>query len=851
MLEVYAQKFVNALPYACACCKFVYNEQGDIVDSTFLELNPAFEAAFSVQGSALVHKRVSAFWADFDFDTALLFQKLTNDARVEWEDVYCKNNRRRYKLDVFMLESAVFAMQFQNAVKTKLSLSKLIHQEENGGVPIDLAFLFNSAQDCMFMAEYINGNFYYIYLNAAHEKLTGFHNDMITGKTPMEVWGEEQGHKLAAFYLQAIHQNENQIYKEVLIVGGKPYHFLTSLSLAIEAGRRYIIVSRKDITNYKQLEEHHLVLLSRLQSMFNDHIAKMLIIDPITGKILDANPAACQFYGYERMQLLNMNIQDINMLPADEVARQRKSAFERKKSHFIFPHRLSSGEIKIVENYACPIGTRESPQLFSIIFDVTDREAYRRNLFHEKELLNTTLKSIGDGVVTTDISGKITSLNSVAEEIVGWRNDEAYGMNFSDIFVLKNEETEELVESPVNKVMTTGKIIGLANHTVIVNRYGEKISIADSAAPIRNEEGKFFGVVMVFRDVRSEKAHQDEILYLSYHDALTGLYNRRFVETELKKLNIDRCVPVSVVMGDVNGLKITNDVFGHAIGDELLKNVSAVFKETCTSQDIVARWGGDEFLLILPNTPLEDAEHMIQKLRANLKQRKVGTFQLSVSLGCAARISADQKMEEIIRQAEEWMYHQKLLDSKSYRNAIINTLLATLYEKSMETEEHTKRLFKYCEAIGVKLKLSDKAMNELSLLSVLHDIGKVGIHQSILKKAGPLTPEEWNEMKKHPEIGYRITQNTPELSLVSEYILYHHERWDGSGYPKGLKGEEIPICCRILAVADAFDAMTNDRIYRKALGSNEAIDELLRFSGTQFSPQIVDIFIDILQKKRA
>lgn len=849
MLETYAEKFVNALPYACACCKFIYNEQGDIADSTFLEVNPAFEAIFNMQSSALVHKRTSVFWDDFDFDSALLFQKLVDNARVEWADVYCKRNRRRFNMDVFMLENAIFAIQFQDAIKAKLDLNKLIHQDKSADNPIDLEFLFNSTQDYMFMAEYIDGKFYYIYLNAAHEKLTGFQNQMIIGKTPTEVWGEAQGHHLAAFYSQAVHQNKNQIYEEVLTISGKPYYFLTSLSLAIEAGRRYIIVSRKNITQYKELEEHHLILLRRLQSMFNDHIAKMLITDPITGKILDANPAACQFYGYDRMQLLNMNTQNINMLPANEIARQRKYAFERKKAHFICPHRLSSGEIRIIEDYACPIGTTDAPQLFSIIFDVTDRETYRKNLFHEKELLNTTLKSIGDGVVTTDISGKITSLNSVAEEIVGWHNDEAYGMNFSDIFVLKNEETEELVESPVDKVMATGKIIGLANHTVIVNRYGEKISIADSAAPIKNEEGKFFGVVMVFRDVRSEKAHQDEILFLSYHDALTGLYNRRFVESELKKLNIDKNIPVSVVMGDVNGLKITNDVFGHAIGDELLKNVAAVFKETCTEQDIVARWGGDEFLLILLNNSLDDAERMIQTLRTNLKKRKVGTFQLSVSLGCAARNNVDQKMEDIIRQAEEWMYHQKLLDSKSYRNTIINTLLATLYEKSMETEEHTKRLFKYCEAIGKELKLSDKTMNELSLLSVLHDIGKVGIHQSILKKSGPLTPEEWNEMKKHPEIGYRITQNTPELSLVSEYILYHHERWDGTGYPKGLRGEEIPICCRILAVADAFDAMTNDRIYRKALGVSQAIDELLQYSGTQFSPQIVDIFIKILKEE--
>ena len=839
MTQQYAQKYIDSLPYAYACCKNVYDELDNVVDIIFVEINPAFESVFNAARGALIGKSVHGFLADFDFQPTGLFGKLVGSHCFETSEVYCKSTRGWFKLDILLLDRGVFAMQLQDITTEKQLLSSLIRQKDVGNTDIDLAFLFNSTQDCMFMAEYIDGDFYYIYLNAAHEKITGFQNHMIAGKTPVEVWGEKQGKKLAAFYLQAVSQNENHIYEEILNIGGKAYYFLTSLSVAKEGGHQYIIVSRKDITQYKMLEENHLVLLQRLQSMFDDHIATMLIIDPITGKILDANPSACKFYGYEKPQLLRMNIQDINVLPVQEIAKHGRAAYERKKQHFIFPHRLCSGEIRIVEVYSCPIGDKETPQLFSIIFDVTDRETYRKNLFYEKELLNTTLKSIGDGVVTTDVAGKITSLNTVAQEIVGYSNDEANGVYFSDIFVLQNEETEEPVESPVEKVLSTGKIIGLANHTIIINRYGEKISIADSAAPIKNEEGKIFGVVMVFRDVRAEKAHQNEILFLSYHDALTGLYNRRFVETELQRLNADNCVPVSVIMGDVNGLKITNDVFGHATGDELLKNVSAVFKETCMPNDIVARWGGDEFLLILTNKTIDYAGQIMEKLRSNFLNRKVGTFQLSVSLGCAERNSPTQRMEQVIRQAEEWMYHQKLLDSKSYRNTIINTLLATLYEKSMETEEHTKRLFRYCEAIGRELKLSEQSMNELSLLSVLHDIGKVAIHQSILKKPGPLTFDEWFEMKKHCEIGYRITQNTPELSLVSEYILHHHERWDGGGYPKGLKGQEIPICCRILAVADAFDAMTNDRIYRKALSRSEAIEELQKHAGTQFSPYIV------------
>ncbi|WP_206458218.1 PAS domain S-box protein [Anaerovorax sp. IOR16] len=851
MMERLSNLLIRQFPYAFACNRFVYDQNGKVVDSIFVELNPNFESTFEVSREALISASTSDFFKKLGIDDNELYDRLTKYKNAELKEVYFELQNEWYHLNAFIIDNDMFAILLRNITQEKLILSELMQQKkELEETRTNLDFVFNSTQDAMFMAEYKNNDFYYICLNAAHEKVTGLQNSDIIGKTPVEVWGEHDGRDLNEFYLQPIKENKNLILEETLHTNGRMYNFLTSLSLATESEHQYIIVSRKDITKYKELQENHLVLLQRLQSMFSDHIANMLIIDPITGRILDVNPSACDFYGYRKSELLRMNIQEINMLPAEETAKLRKSAFERKKEHFIFPHRLCSGEIRLVEVYSCPIGELEQPQLFSIIFDVTDRETYRKNLFREKELLNTTLKSIGDGVVTTDTNGKITSLNKVAEEIVGWSNDEAVGIDFEGVFILRNEETEELVENPIKKVLRTGKIIGLANHTFLINKNGQRITIADSAAPIKNEDGETFGVVMVFRDIRVEKAQQNKILFLSYHDALTGLYNRRFIEEEIRRLDYDRHIPISVVMGDVNGLKITNDVFGHKMGGELLKKVSEVFKETCDKDDIIARWGGDEFLLLLPNATIDYAERMIEKLKEKFKNKKAGTLHLSVSLGCAERTEKNQKLDYVIRQAEEWMYHQKLLEGKSYRNTIINTLLATLYERSMETEQHAKRLSKYCKAIGKELNLTDKAMNELSLLSLLHDIGKVGIHQSVLKKPGILTPEEWNEMKKHSEIGYRITQNAPELSLVSEYILFHHERWDGNGYPKGLKGEEIPIYCRILAVADAFDAMTNDRVYRKALSQEDAIKELIRHSGTQFSPDIVEIFVTVLQREQ-
>ncbi len=190
--------------------------------------------------------------------------------------------------------------------------------------------------------------------------------------------------------------------------------------------------------------------------------------------------------------------------------------------------------------------------------------------------------------------------------------------------------------------------------------------------------------------------------------------------------------------------------------------------------------------------------------------------------------------------------YQRLLDSNSYQIDITNTLLSMLYEKSSETGEHSKRMENYCYSIGKELQLSSKEMNELSLLTLLHDIGKLCINPNILQKPGSLTSVEWEEMKLHTELGCRIVQTIPGLARVADLILSHHEHWDGNGYPRGLKGEEIPLQCRILAVADAFDAMTNDRVYRKAMNREEAILEIERNAGTQFDPEITSLFIKII-----
>ncbi len=608
----------------------------------------------------------------------------------------------------------------------------------------------------------------------------------------------------------------------------------------------HLIFSRRKLREEKQRNQD---LAQRLRAMFDQHSALKVVIDAETRGIVDANPALCNYFGATRQEMLAQSMHDYNLLAPHVLDEQFRNTLDGEVMFSAAPHRLKNGDIKFLDVYASTIEDGGRKLVYAILFDSTDRERYRNELLQEKELLRTTLHSIGDGVVTTDNRGIITSMNSVAENLTGWDDGTAAGKFFTEVFVLRNEDTGEPVDNPIQKVFETGLVVGLANHTELKNRQGTCIPIADSAAPIKSEDGETLGVVMVFRDVSDEKEHSRQVEFLSYHDPLTGLYNRRYIEKMMDQLDAAENLPVSVIMADVNGLKITNDVFGHKAGDALLKNVADVMRKYCSEDNLIARWGGDEFMILMPETELRAAEILVKRLKDTHIEIEDSRLPFSLSLGCACKNSVKTGIQMAMQQAEENMYQQKLLDGKSFRNAIISTLLATLYEKSNETQEHSKRLERYCHAIGRELQLSSREMDELSLLALLHDIGKVSIHPNILKKPGPLTPAEWDEMKRHSEIGYRIAQATPELAIIADLILSHHEHWNGQGYPQGLKGEAIPLACRILAVVDAFDAMTNDRVYRQAITVGEALEEIEDNAGGQFDPRIARLLIQIIKSE--
>ncbi|ADY56002.1 diguanylate cyclase and metal dependent phosphohydrolase [Syntrophobotulus glycolicus DSM 8271] len=355
------------------------------------------------------------------------------------------------------------------------------------------------------------------------------------------------------------------------------------------------------------------------------------------------------------------------------------------------------------------------------------------------------------------------------------------------------------------------------------------------------EATRMFGTV---QDVTDRKKVEKEIVFLSYHDKLTGLYNRRFYEEEIKRMDTENNLPISIIMGDVNGLKLVNDAFGHDKGDELLLKCAAALKKACCQNEIIVRLGGDEFLVLLPRTEGEEAKQVIDRIKSHYAKESVNGLSISISFGSDTKRRPEEDIFKIQKNAEDYMYNLKIIEKESMRGKIIKSLVDTFYGENRREELHAKRVSEISSSIGKAIGLSPNRIKQLEMAGMLHDIGKIALDSRILNKQEALTEQEKDELKRHPDIGYRILSSSYDMLDLADYVYAHHEKWDGSGYPKGLKGEKIPLISRIIAIAESYDVLTNPVSYKSCLSSLQAIEELKQKSGTDFDPEIVKIFVE-------
>ena len=467
---------------------------------------------------------------------------------------------------------------------------------------------------------------------------------------------------------------------------------------------------------------------------------------------------------------------------------------------------------------------------------------YFKKLQEKRALLKALISSIPDIFFYKNTEGLYLGCNKAFEKYAGKPENEISGKTDLELF---GEETSNQYRKTDLDVMQSGQT--MASERVITYPDGSQVYLETLKTPYYDAAGNISGIIGIGRDMTGRKNREERIQYLSYHDVLTGLYNRSFFQEECMRLDTSRQLPLSVIIGDVNGLKLINDTLGHTEGDKLLTAIAGILKSCCRKCDIVARTGGDEFAILLPKTDSDTAQTVVDRIKDICNDyssnRKNNILYTNIALGCATKYQPEESLDKVINIAEDFMYRRKLMEHKSMHSAILSSIKTTMSEKNYATRTHADRMTELSRRFGDELGLPERIIDEIELVSTLHDIGKISLDVNVLNKPGQLNKDEWREIHKHPEVGFRIANATPELRHLSEYILCHHERWDGKGYPQGLTGDDIPLISRIIAITDAFDAMTADRPYRKAMSENAAVAEIEKNAGTQFDPNLTGLFI--------
>ncbi|MTI81105.1 MAG: diguanylate cyclase [Firmicutes bacterium] len=472
-------------------------------------------------------------------------------------------------------------------------------------------------------------------------------------------------------------------------------------------------------------------------------------------------------------------------------------------------------------------------QLMSSEAELRQQRAYFQQLFENSP----------EAIVLLDNTDRVIDVNKGFEHLFQYTKGESTSQFINDLIA-----PEHLIEDAQEKSQAVLSGNSIDGETIRKRKDGKLLHISLLAYPIMLNNHQM-GIYAIYRDITRRKQTEEKLKFLSLHDPLTGLFNRTYFNQQLENLELNSLFPTGVIICDVDGLKLVNDALGHRIGDKLLIAAASVIRKCFDKEYVVARIGGDEFAIILPNSIGSDIETAAQRIREEVTVYNTNNSDLllSMSVGYAVSDQPPHDIAVLFKEADNNMYREKLHRSQSARSAVVNTLKKALEARDYITEGHADRLQNLVVAMAEKMALPERSICDLRLLAQFHDIGKVGIQDRILFKPGPLTDEEMSEMKKHSEIGHRIALSAPDLAPIAQWILKHHEWWNGSGYPLGLKGDNIPLECRILSIADAYDAMTSNRPYRQAMTSEQAIYELRKCSGTQFDPQLVEIFIEKIE----
>lgn len=787
---------IENLPDAFAYHQVATDEEGAPVDYVFLEINDAFEEMTGLKRDEVIGKKVTAVLPRIEksgFDWIGTYGRIAQSNDSACFKQCAELLGRWYEVAAYSCEPGYFATVFHDITEHKRTETEILESKRNLEETTQrLNDILRSTKtgvdiiDAHYNLHYVDSLWQKVYGQPAGRKCYEYFNDR---NSPCETCGIPRALATKQVILseQVLPKENNRIVE----VHTTPFQN--------PQGEWLVAEFKIDITERKRVEQ----ALKESETKFRSYINNApygVFVHNEKGDFLEANKMACLMSGYSEEELAGMNLSQL--IPQADQQRSRENFHvltEQGSVYFEIPHIHKDGTLR---DWSVNVVKLSDTRFLGFTLDVTEKRQAEIKLKKSEERFYMLAEHSLTIVWEVDSNGLYTYVSHIAEKLLGYRPEELIGKKH--FYDLHPEDGQEAFKNAAFEIFARkASFRNLEN--CAQSKASDIVWLNKNGIPLLDEHGDLIGYQGSDTDITERKDAEKKIRYLSFHDSLTGLYNRIYLEKEMQRLDTGRQLPIGIIMADLNDLKLVNDTFGHEVGDEMLKHIAEILRNSCRKEDIIARWGGDEFVIFLPQTTEEDVNTICKRINERCKVTYVKDIPLSLALGSAIKNSTDKNLAEILKEAEENMYKHKLAGNQRLRSTVLNTLLKNLEAKSFETEAHYSGMQNVAQRIGKKTGLSESELSKLKILIPLHDIGEVNISEEILNKKGPLTAGEWEIIRKHPETGYRIVRATEEFAHVAGDILSHHERWDGSGYPQGLKGKEIPLLARITAIADAYE----------------------------------------------
>jgi len=617
-----------------------------------------------------------------------------------------------------------------------------------------------------------------------------------------------------------------------------------------EGGEPAILGQLRDVTDKKRIEMERHKEEERYRTVLHLSDIGYFEVD-LAGNLMYFTDVICRHLGFEERELKGTNFKEYtDRANTTLVTRTFKKVLKTGRPQPFFDWEIIGKDgrrLAIQTSVALKTDSQGRPVGFrGIVRNVTDKKRTEAALRRSRERYRSIFEGAGTAMIIYDQSLTLRMVNQQFIELTGF--DKAELENRRSLLDFIIPEDADLVQRHHQRLRSSSEAWRLPCEFRLRDRQGRLLNILGYIN--RMPDGH---LVASFLDLTERKKMEQKLKHLSLHDPMTGLFNRYYFEKELERCKDGRQAPIGLVVCDLDGLKQINDTFGHKTGDALITAAAKIIRHAFRESDMVARIGGDEFAALLPKSDRQAVLGILERLHKAVQHynRSRPDFPLHLSTGFAVDDGRRIDPAKLFKEADKAMYRNKQRLSQTIRPTSLHSLDAMLENQGLRHRKLEVLKLNLALDFAEFLKLNDDQLNRLQLLTRFYDIGKMGIDDSILLKPNKLTDREFQEVSRHCQLGHSIAQRTRALQPVSEDILAHHERWDGRGYPYKLSAGQIPLLARMVAIIDAYFAMTTNRPYRRAMAPGRALEELERCAGTQFDPKLIMAFLKLVSEKRS